>query len=159
MALFPSVQKVSYGVAMLSISLGLAMYAIMNQIKKNEALNRNTILTANRRNMHIFAVIAIPIAISWFQNETIYGSLSPREYWEMESLKGNNACDIEQKFSLEAYEEFQVMLKKIQMGLATSREMKIDMELLQSAMKIATECHSKAVQRQKVIEKRLSSFH
>ena len=93
--------------------------------------------------MIIVLAIAAPLIISWVSNETLYGALNPVGYWRDQAHKRNESgCEMLRESLFNSAEKYQVEVKKYDLGIATSAEVRAAI----ASVKLLSEMHGQCVQ-------------
>ena len=123
-ALHDGVQSEQYGPLILAVGLAAAQWYLFSLFRDHPDI-RPTVYddygARTRRFQAMAFVICVPLALSWFENETLYGGMNPRGHW-LEARNENAAkdCDFERQMVARSGEKLEVLQNQQRVGLATS---------------------------------------
>ncbi|NLD54626.1 MAG: hypothetical protein GX652_08215 [Burkholderiaceae bacterium] len=146
-----------YGVGLVALVLSGAMYAVRSGLARAAPHGQRDIMT-RRCWQHSLAILVIPIAISWLDNETLYGALSPRDYWVEQARRHVESCNAIELVAIQAADSARVEATKFNMGIATRSDVQDSMAFFIDARQTLADCRADAAARKSHVESRLSKL-
>jgi len=157
-----AIQSVEYGVFGFAGALVFIVWFLFRIIDRYEDIRPKHYSEErfnNVKKLALLSVACIPIILSWFMNETLYGAINPIGYWrgELAEARGSNCADVRAAL-MSSIEGFQVSKKRMDMGIASFSDVQASVEVLKIFQRAYGDCVSTEHKRRTAINNRLNKL-